>query len=291
MRLRTLLLFALVAVMGAAVAVIPALAASEATVEVSDCTAWPGYSCWTQSNVTIASGGSVKFIDKSSTLEQGVEWEGTAPACEKVPATTTKGPWEGTCTFATPGTYRFDGTQSPNYAGSGEVTVSGTSSTTTTGTTGMTQSTPSGSYGSSTTSSGSGSGSPQSGAPAGGATPLGSLFVGSASSACKLSSAQHGQSVHGSLDVSQAGAGARLEVQLLATRASLADAGHSSRVQVGRLVRSSVRAGTDTFTVPVSAKARHALRAHGHLALTVKVLLSSAHGSAGTLTRSVVLHA
>jgi hypothetical protein len=289
MRLRTLLLFALVTVMGAAVAVIPALASSEATVEVSDCTAWPGYSCWTQSNVTIASGGTVKFIDKSSTLEQGVRWEGAAPTCEKVPTTTTKGPWEGTCTFATPGKYRFDGTQSPNYAGTGEVTVTGTSSTGTTGTTGTTQSTPTGSSGSSTTSSGSGSS--QSGAPAGGATPLGSLLVGSASSACKLPSAQNGQTVHGSLDVSQAGAGGRLEVQLLATRASLASAGRSSHVQVGRLVRSSVRAGRDTFTVPVNARARRALHAHGHLALTVKLLLSPAHGSAVTLTRIVVLHA
>ncbi len=289
MRSRTFLLFALVAVMGAAVAVIPALASSEATVEVSDCTAWPGYSCWMQSNVTIASGGTVKFVDKSSTLEQGVKWEGTAPTCEKVPTTTTKGPWEGTCTFATPGKYRFDGTQSPNYAGTGEVTVTGTSSTGTTGTTGTTQSTPTGSSGTSTSSSGSGSS--QSGAPAGGATPLGSLLVGSASSACKLSSVQNGQTVHGSVDVSQAGAGGRLEVQLLATRASLASAGHAVRVRVGRLVLSSLRAGRDTFRVPVNARARRALRAHGHLALTVKLLLSPAQGSAVTLTRSVVLHA
>jgi plastocyanin len=289
MRSRTLLLFALVAGMGAAVAVIPALASSETTVEVSDCVAWPGYSCWTQSSVTVASGGTVKFIDKSSTLEQGVRWEGTAPTCEKVPTTTTKGPWEGTCTFATPGKYRFDGTQSPNYAGPGEVTVTGTSSTGTTGTTGMTQSTPTGSSGSSTTFAGSGSS--QSGTPAGGATPLGSLLVGGASSACKLASAQNGQTVHGSLDVSQAGAGGRLEVQLLAKRASLASAGRSSRVQVGRLVRSSVRAGRDTFAVLVNAIARRALHARGHLALTVKLLLSPAQGSAVALTRSVVLHA
>jgi hypothetical protein len=95
--------------------------------------------------------------------------------------------------------------------------------------------------------------------------------------------------VHGSLDVSSAGAGGRLEVQLLAARASLASAAHSSRVRVGRLVRTPLSAGSDPFTVSLDAEARRALRARGHLALTVKVLLTSAGGSTATITRSVIL--
>jgi hypothetical protein len=97
--------------------------------------------------------------------------------------------------------------------------------------------------------------------------------------------------VHGSVAVSQAGAGGRLEVELLARNASLASAPRPAQVQVGRLVRSSLRAGTATFTVTLDAKARHALRIHGHLALTVKIVLTPQRGSAVTITRSVVLHA
>jgi hypothetical protein len=42
-------------------------------------------------------------------------------------------------------------------------------------------------------------------------------------------------------------------VQLLAARASLASAGHSARVQVGRAVRTSLRPGTVTFAVALDA--------------------------------------
>jgi hypothetical protein len=287
-RPRTLLLFAFAAMLGAAIVVVPALAASEATVEVSDCMAWPGYSCWVKSDFTVASDATVTFVNKSSTLEQGVKWEGTAPTCENVPTTTTKGPWEGTCTFPTSGKYRYTGTQSPNYAGFGEITVTGAGGTTTTSTTGTTGTTPSSSPGPSTTSSGSGV-QPSTGEPAGGANPAASVFVGSASSACKLPSTQHGQSVHGSIDVAQAGAGGRLEVELLAAGASLASAGHGSHVLVGRLLRSSVQPGTDRFTVSLDAKARRALHARGHLALSVKLVLTPALGSPATLTRHVIL--
>ena len=86
-------------------------------------------------------------------------------------------------------------------------------------------------------------------------------------------------------------AGGKLEVQLLATRASIADTHRSSRVQVGRVARSALHAGAVSFVVALDAKARAALDAHGRLALKVKLLLSPLRGSPVTLTRSVTVRA
>ena len=97
--------------------------------------------------------------------------------------------------------------------------------------------------------------------------------------------------MHGSIKVSQAGAGGRLEVGLFAAGASLAKAGHSEQVRVGRLVRSSLKAGSVSFSVPLNAKGKAALRRHRHLALTVKITLTPLHGAAVTLTRSVIVRA
>jgi len=281
--LRKLWLLPLSALLGAAVVVLPALAASEpATIEaITGCSKiYPSYPCWTPATpVMVTSGGVVKFANKSGTLEQGVTWIGKAPSCENVPSTNQKGPWEGSCTFTQPGTYRFEGTQI--YSSSGEVVV--TEATTTTSTTGSTTtstvSAPSGQPGSSGTSLGS--------------TPMGNVgspLVGSPASAVKLAAAQHGQSVHGSVNISQGGAGGRLEVQLLATRASLASTHHGAPVQVGRLVRSPLSTGTVSFKVALDMKARRALRSRHRLALSVKVLITSAQGSAVTVTRGVLVH-
>jgi hypothetical protein len=50
-------------------------------------------------------------------------------------------------------------------------------------------------------------------------------------------------------------------------------------------------AGTTSFTVPLSAKGKAALRRHRRLTLTVKVTLTPQHGAAVTVTRNVVMHA
>ena len=97
--------------------------------------------------------------------------------------------------------------------------------------------------------------------------------------------------MHGSIKVSQAGSGGRLEVGLFAAGASLAKAGHSKQVRVGRLVRSSLKAGSVSFSVPLSAKGKAALRRHRRLALTVKITLTPLHGAAVTVTRGVVVRA
>jgi hypothetical protein len=91
--------------------------------------------------------------------------------------------------------------------------------------------------------------------------------------------------------VSQAGAGGRLEVGLFAAGASLAKAGNPTQARVGRLARSSLQAGSVSFSVPLGAKGKAALRRHRRLALTVKVTLTPLHGVAVTVTRGVVIHA
>ncbi len=96
----------------------------------------------------------------------------------------------------------------------------------------------------------------------------------------KLASTQHGGMVHGSLVVSSAGSEGQLQIELLTKGAA---------APVGKLVRSSLRAGKLTFSLPLSAKAKHTLKTHHRLALTVKIVLTPKHGTAMTLTRSLVL--
>jgi hypothetical protein len=101
---------------------------------------------------------------------------------------------------------------------------------------------------------------------------------------------QRGKTVHGSVAVSQAAVGGRLEVGLSAGSAAVARARRPAQVGVGRLVRSLPHPGTVSFAVPLSARAKRGLERHRRLALTVKVILVPVHGSAVTVTRSVVLH-
>lgn len=133
MRQRTLLPYAFVALLGTSAvllgtrAVAPQALAepSAVTLEVNEnCVeaAWP---CWTTEgsasrpqptmSVTIASGGSVEFVDHGK--DANIAWIGTAPSglpaptCEPsvpVAPVAAKTGWEGKCTFATPGTYRFE---------------------------------------------------------------------------------------------------------------------------------------------------------------------------------------
>jgi hypothetical protein len=287
MRPRTLLLFALVALLGAAVAVLPALAAapSEAKLEVNENCVEPDWPCWATpasgsnpepaSKVTIAAGGEVKFADNATTAA-AVVWTGSAPACSGVPATAmTK--WEGTCKFEQPGTYKFEsstlfnepGLDYTKYeivvesaaVGAGPTTTSTTPTTTTTTT-----------------------------PTAPGETGAGSPLEGG-SSALKLAGSQRGSTVHGSIEVSQAGSGGRLEVGLFAAGATLAKAGHPAQVRVGRLVHQSLKVGNVPFSVPLTAKGRASLRRHRRLRLTVKVTLAPPHGAAMTIARGVVVHA
>jgi plastocyanin len=108
-------------------------------------------------------------------------------------------------------------------------------------------------------------------------------------SGLSLRASQRGPSVRGSIDVSPAGAGGRLEVAMFATGASLAAVQHPAGVRVGRLLRSSVRAGVVKFTTPLSARGRAALHRRHRLALTVRIVLTPVSGAPATLTKSMVL--
>jgi hypothetical protein len=290
MKPRALLLFAVVALAGTAVAVLPALAVSpsELKLEVNEnCvqSAWP---CWAvpgsgpnpspASKITIAAGGEVVFTDNATT-KANIAWMGTAAACSpSVPVSPTapQAPWEGRCKFEQPGTYRFEsstlfnGGPSLNYT-EYEIVVEGATGTTPTTTTTTTPT---------TTTAPTTPGEPSHGSPLEGG-----------SSALKLAGAQRGSTVHGSLEVSQAGAGGRLEVGLFAAGASLARVGHPAQVRVGRLVRSSLQAGSVSFSVRLSAKGKAALRRHRRLVLAVKITLTPLHGAAVTVARVVVVRA
>jgi len=302
LRPRMFVLLALAALIGAAVAVLPALAAapSEAKLEVNENCVENNWPCWAvpgsganpapASRVTIASGGAVAFSDEMG-HEANIRWTSTPsgqPTCSsEVPVSPTppKTGWKGECKFEQPGTYQFESSTlfnegpSLNYT-EYEIVVEGGA----TGTIPTTTTSPGG--GGTTTSplSPAGGGSGSAGAPS---SPL----VGSASEAVKLARTQHGSSVHGSIKISQAGVGGRLEVDLLASGASPAKAGRSPQMRVGRLVRSSLYAGTTSFTVPLNAKGKATLRRHRRLALNVKITLTPLHGAAVTLTRGIVVHA
>jgi plastocyanin len=278
--------FLLTAALGAAVVVLPAVAASE-TGQTIEATNKPGGGIykeetheWSPSTVTVSVGGVVPFSNPTA-VNHGVEWrvgDPATPSCAGgVPVGTTEAAsatnWSGTCTFTTPGTYVFYCTVH-HAAMTGAIVVAANGTTTTTTTT------PAPSPLTTPTTSGE---------PSSGST-LGSPLSASASAALKVASKQHGKSVHGSLDVSRAGAGGRLEVDLLARSASLASVGHQVQVRVGKLVRTALSAGKASFSVPLNARAKAALLRRGHLALTVKVLVKPASGSAVTVTRAVVLH-
>ena len=281
-RPRTLVLLALAALIGAAVAVLPALAAapSEAKLEVNENCVEANWPCWATpgssspaSKVTIATGGEVMFTDKASTAAT-VQWTGSAPACTGVPTSATTS-WEGKCKFEQPGTYKFESsTLWPEYTKYEIVVESAATGTTPTTTTTTTPTT--------TTTAPTAPSQPSPG--------TGSPLEGG-SRALKVASSQHGSTVHGQVKVSQAGAGGRLEVGLFTTDAALTKTGHPAQVRVGRLVRSSAAAGTVSFTVSLDAQAKHALRRHQRLTLTVKVTLTPQHGAAVTVTRVVVVHA
>ena len=121
-----------------------------------------------------------------------------------------------------------------------------------------------------------------------GPIPIGGSPLVGGEHALRLPASEHGASVHGSIEVSVAGAGGKLEVALFAPGASLAGARHPAGTRVGRLLRSAVHAGAVAFIVPLSTRARTALHRYHRLALTVQVVLTPLTSASASVTRSVV---
>jgi plastocyanin len=239
---------------------------------------------WSPAAVTVNPGSTVAFTNPGA-VPHGIEWINppSSPTCSSgVPVGNTQAAagsnWSGTCTFAQNGLYTFYCTvhgaamQGRVVVTQGQITISQTTT--------QSSSTAGGTTTTTTTS---------------GALPIeslpGSPLVGSAATAVKLATVQHGKLVHGSVDVAAGGVGGKLEVELLANKAVLASAGHTSQTRVGRLLHSSLTAGIVSFKVPLSAKARRALSKRRRLALTVKLVLTPKQGAAVTVTRHIVLHA
>jgi hypothetical protein len=127
-------------------------------------------------------------------------------------------------------------------------------------------------------------------APPAGAGAVGSPLAAAASEAVKIASSQRGKTVHGSVAISAAGAGGRLEVELLAGAAVLATAGHPAQIRVGKLVRSNLQPGTVSFSVPLNTRARGALRRRGHLPLRLRLTVQPRGGSPTVISRRVTVH-
>ena len=277
---RERLLFPLGALLGAAVVVLPAVASSEASPTISAVNSGGGYyHAWSPPAETIAAGGTVSFQNAGTSVPHGVVWESgpATPSCKGVPIGKGETSWKGTCVFSQPGTYKFYCPVHPTEM-TGTITVNANGPTTSTG--------EGGPAGTTTTGTAAAPGAPEA---SGAGAPSGSPLAGSASSAIRLARVQHGGAVRGSVALSQAGGGSRLEVDLLAGRASLAAASHAPLASAGRLARSSLPAGLVSFKVTLNARASHALRAHRRLALSVRIVIQPVHGQPVTVTRAVLL--
>jgi hypothetical protein len=327
------------AVLGAAVAIVPALAAgppapSEVKLEVAEHCYFKEWPCWNVKGnnpedirqvqpFTIAQGGTISFEDNEASYPTDVLWKGAAPSCTPGVPSTPKTLWSSTCTFANAGEYEFesqdlfnDGTfnytkykvivETAGGTGTTSTTTTTTTSTTTTPTTTTpTTTTPTTTMPTTTTPtpttpttattstqpSGGGASTATTSTSTSTATTPGSSLppISEPLATLALANAQHGDAVHGTVQIPTADSGARLEVELLAQGASLAKVKRGGSSRVGRLVRSSAPAGKVSFVVSLDAQAKHALRHHHKLALTLKIVLTPKHGAAMTLTRSVVI--
>jgi plastocyanin len=264
---RYLPLLVLVLGAGTGAALLPAVAGSETPPKVeAQQTGMEGIYpifAWTPSSSTIGAGGAVTFSTGATTAEHGIVWLSgpEKPACESaVPVGEEhfRSHWSGACTFAKAGTYQFRCSFHEYMKGTIVVSAAVTTTTTT------------------STSSAS---APPGGGPPPPVAPLGAVLV---------PAVQRGHSVHGSASVGEAGS--RLEVDLLAARASLAAAKSHGSLLVGRVAMGSVGPGKVVFAVRLrGARATRALRRHRRLALKLVVKVTPPGGATVSEARTLTL--
>jgi plastocyanin len=310
----------LIALFGAALAVVPTIADSstpDASITAVDNGiyehSWQA-SGLSPAEVGITSGSTVSFSYPSGVSHHYPVFENgpATPNCTGLPTTFEQsGPgWSGSCTFSAEGTYEFwcgvhgaamkafvyvnaAGTISTKTV----ITTSSTSSTSTTATS-TTHTTTTSTPPPTTTTTAQTQPSPSATTatlpPVGGPSTTTSATTTAASvptpPQLTLAGSQHGGILHGSADIPPADGGSRLEVDLLATTASLASKHTPKQVRIGRFVRASVSAGKVSFSVSLDAQAKRALRHHHHLPVVVEITVTPPHGAPFTTTRSVILH-
>jgi hypothetical protein len=216
--------------------------------------------------LTLPAGGGTVVCQQTGVNPHNVVFE-TAPAsCEQtggpssgpvppLPNQPTSAAWLGTCTFTAPGTYNF-------YCAfhgkgmNGSVTVPG------------------------------GTMPPPAPPPP---PPPPQPVTGPAASGLRVSTPQRSFTLRGSVMVRSAGS--RLLARAYAKRRSLSGGASNLQVQVGRQLRSSLGPGRVSFSVPLSAAARRALRRNRRLAITFRLTVTPPSGAAYTATRAVILRA
>jgi plastocyanin len=230
-------------------------------------------------NVTVAAGGSVGFAYPAGANMHNVVFLGAAPAgCSALtgPAAGTTGPlpmnpsppgWSGTCSFTAPGTYVF--VCGFHGAGmSGSVTVPGA----------VTPPPPVAPP------------PPPPVAPPPPPPPPPSAATLPLGFGLSVAATQRGFAVRGSVRVRRSNT--RLRARAYARRGALSGGSSTTLVLVGSRVRGVVGAGRVSFSVPLSATARRALRRNGRLAITFRLTLSPASGGTRyTASRAIVMRA
>jgi plastocyanin len=225
--------------------------------------------------LTIASGGTVIF-QQTGIHPHNVVFKAAAPASCEQTAGASSGPvpplpnqpstdaWLGTCTFTAPGTYTF-------YCAfhgegmNGSVTVPG----------GTTPPPPP-----------PVSPPPPSPPPP---PPPPSVVTGPAASGLRVTNPQRGFTLRGSVMVRSAGS--RLLARAFARRGALSGGRSTLQVQVARQLRSSVGAARVSFSLPLNAAARRALRRNGRLAISLRLTVDPPTGTTYTAARTVILRA
>jgi hypothetical protein len=114
-------------------------------------------------------------------------------------------------------------------------------------------------------------------------------LAGTAARAIAITHRQRGSVIHGSVSVSAAGVGGRLEVDLFAARATLTDTRQRASMRVGRLVRRSLPAGIVRFSIRLDAAAERALAHRGRLKIAVRIAVASRLRVQVSVTRMVTL--
>jgi plastocyanin len=309
--IRRWLALALAGLLGAVVVVLPSIASGDPPTAASFTAiddAWQANGG--ANSTTIAQGGTITISYPTGASAHNADFgSGLQPtsctqtagansgAVPPLPHQATGPGWSGSCTFNTPGTYTFHcdlhpfmtatvTVQAPSSTMTGTTVATGTTTTATTtttpATTGTTSTTTTPSASTTTTA-------PQSPPPPTEPNvPIGPPLAGSAASAISVPAVQHGLAIHGSVKVSKAGAGGRLEVDASTSARSLGS--HTTRLtRVGRIVTTHLAAGLVRFSVPLDAAARRALGRRGGLSLTVEIVVRSTRGAAASVVRRVRL--